>query len=336
MAPINKPTVGQPGWNIAVDALIDRVNVHDANPLVTADTAGAAVGTAYVLSPTSASPLAFGLTEVAAPNLTVVEHGSTAGTARPTGVVRVLWLGSVRPANIAVGDIYFEVSTTPVPFSPADVADMAAWYDAASLSLADAASMTTWADRSSNARTLTAVTGSATYAAAGLGAGHPSVHFAASCYMDTAAFTGITTPITVFVVATISDQTGTQALIDGTTSTTRMALYKSGTGGTDAWGISRNTAVPAANGGADNAKHLFRILAGKPGVVGSSLFVDGTQVITGSDAGGATVNALRVGGRYDATQLATADIGELIYYSRSLDAGEITQVTTYLTTKWGL
>lgn len=29
MAPISKPTVGQPGWNVAVDAVIDKVNTHD-------------------------------------------------------------------------------------------------------------------------------------------------------------------------------------------------------------------------------------------------------------------------------------------------------------------
>lgn len=42
---ITKPTVGQSGWNTAVDATIDRVNAHDANPLVTGFNAtGAAIG----------------------------------------------------------------------------------------------------------------------------------------------------------------------------------------------------------------------------------------------------------------------------------------------------
>jgi lysophospholipase L1-like esterase len=46
---------------------------------------------------------------------TVIEHGSTAATARPTGAVRVFWRGSVQPTNIIVGDRYINTSTPAAP-----------------------------------------------------------------------------------------------------------------------------------------------------------------------------------------------------------------------------
>lgn len=36
----------------------------------------------------------------------VVEHGSVASTARPTGVKAVYWIGTVTPTNMTTADIY--------------------------------------------------------------------------------------------------------------------------------------------------------------------------------------------------------------------------------------
>lgn len=36
----------------------------------------------------------------------VVAHGSTAGTARPTGAVSVLWIGDVEPVNMTDDDLW--------------------------------------------------------------------------------------------------------------------------------------------------------------------------------------------------------------------------------------
>jgi hypothetical protein len=38
----------------------------------------------------------------------VVNHGSTAGTARPGGVGCVIWVGSVEPTNSVNGDLWWE------------------------------------------------------------------------------------------------------------------------------------------------------------------------------------------------------------------------------------
>ena len=40
----------------------------------------------------------------------VVVHGSTAGTARPSGYAQITWIGSVDPVNKLTNDIWFETS----------------------------------------------------------------------------------------------------------------------------------------------------------------------------------------------------------------------------------
>lgn len=42
--------------------------------------------------------------------VTMVNHGSNASTARPTGYALVIWVGTVNPNNRATGDIFCNVS----------------------------------------------------------------------------------------------------------------------------------------------------------------------------------------------------------------------------------
>jgi hypothetical protein len=39
--------------------------------------------------------------------MTVVNHGATADTARPTGAAAVYWIGTVEPTNAVDGDLWF-------------------------------------------------------------------------------------------------------------------------------------------------------------------------------------------------------------------------------------
>lgn len=39
-----------------------------------------------------------------------VNHGSTAGTARPSGYAMVIWYGTVQPTNMSVGDLWIDVT----------------------------------------------------------------------------------------------------------------------------------------------------------------------------------------------------------------------------------
>lgn len=55
-------------------------------------------------------------THAAGTYLTVVAHGATAGTTRPDGAARVLWVGTVEPSNGTAADLYLD-SATPALYS---------------------------------------------------------------------------------------------------------------------------------------------------------------------------------------------------------------------------
>jgi hypothetical protein len=40
----------------------------------------------------------------------VVNHGSTASTARPSGALVVYWVGSIQPTNAANGDLWYDTT----------------------------------------------------------------------------------------------------------------------------------------------------------------------------------------------------------------------------------
>lgn len=48
---------------------------------------------------------------ILAATITVVQHGATAATARPTGAVSVLWIGTVTPTNMTTNDLYLNNGT---------------------------------------------------------------------------------------------------------------------------------------------------------------------------------------------------------------------------------
>ena len=47
---------------------------------------------------------------IAPENLGYVNHGATAGTARPTGYGAILWVGTVTPTNAVDGDVWVDVT----------------------------------------------------------------------------------------------------------------------------------------------------------------------------------------------------------------------------------
>jgi hypothetical protein len=220
----------------------------------------------------------------------------------------------------------------PVAFVPTDLDNLWLWFDATELALSNGATVSSWPDLSGAGRNLTA-TGTPTYAAAGLGTGHPSVSFPGSARLDTAAFAALSGPLTMFLVAQADDLAATQTITDGedTSASGRLGIFKLGT---DTWSISRNTSL---NGTVGAAVHTPVLLRAAYGVAGStSLRVDGVEVIAPGNAGSASPVKLRIGANFSGANFFTGDIGEILLYSRTLDAGEITQVEDYLTAKWGL
>lgn len=51
-------------------------------------------------------------TPIATNGMGVVVHGSTAGTARPSGFAVIHWIGTVEPTNAVNGDIWTDTDAT--------------------------------------------------------------------------------------------------------------------------------------------------------------------------------------------------------------------------------
>lgn len=85
---LDKPVHGEANWDVKLSAALDSLD------------AGVSNATAHAAS--SANPHAVTAAQTGAPN--VVVHGSTAGTARPSGATVVHWIGSVAPSNKATND----------------------------------------------------------------------------------------------------------------------------------------------------------------------------------------------------------------------------------------
>lgn len=70
--------------------------------------------TAHKSSHSTGGTDALAPSDIGAPALSatmvVVNHGSTAGTARPTGVGAVYWIGSVSPTNAVNGDLWYDTT----------------------------------------------------------------------------------------------------------------------------------------------------------------------------------------------------------------------------------
>ncbi len=105
-------------------------------------------------------------------------------------------------------------------------------------------------------------------------------------WMATAAFTAITQPITIYVVAKITSTTtgDRQAFFDGIASGNRNACYINSFGGSRRWAAYSGSAevgnVPAAN--ADTAWHIHtRVFNGSS----TELWTDSNQILTGVSPG---------------------------------------------------
>jgi hypothetical protein len=92
----------------AVNAAVAALVASAPGTLDTLDELAAALGDDPNFATTTATALA---SKVAiASGLVVVNHGATAGTARPAGAAVVYWIGSVVPTNAIDEDLFFDTS----------------------------------------------------------------------------------------------------------------------------------------------------------------------------------------------------------------------------------
>jgi lysophospholipase L1-like esterase len=77
------------------------------NPLLLAQNVGQL---AALTGPSDTAAINAVIAQRAASGMGFVNHGATAGTVRPTGYAAVTWYGTVQPTNMAVGDIWVDVT----------------------------------------------------------------------------------------------------------------------------------------------------------------------------------------------------------------------------------
>jgi hypothetical protein len=97
---------GPAGPNPTYDLLANRPSAASAGDkalFVATDVDG---GTVYQVQGGAWILLSVGRALVSTYGMGYIAHGSTAGTARPTGFASVTWVGTVQPTNMAVGDFW--------------------------------------------------------------------------------------------------------------------------------------------------------------------------------------------------------------------------------------
>lgn len=217
------------------------------------------------------------------------------------------------------------------PFSPLDIAGLAAWYDA-TVGVTDAGSgaVSAWADQSGNGRHLAAsgserpTTGTRTQNSKNV------IDFnGANSMASSSSFTQGDSD-TVFVVCLNDDGSDSTAQVVYNSSNTaaRTRINKIAT---NVWTITSGTNLEG--GTPDTNPHL---ITGVFGGASSILRLDGSQLASGTAGTSSGSSAPTLGATSAGNQRWDGWIAEVLHYDSVLSGGDIAAVEAYLTAKWGL
>lgn len=218
------------------------------------------------------------------------------------------------------------------PLDPASVSKLVFWFKADAIKgLADGDPVATWPDSSGLGRDATQATAAKkpTYRASrSTFSGQPVVEFdSADDFVQTASFTAMAQPNTVFAVAKVGATGAQRFMIDGFDFSNRHALFQESSTN---WQYYAGSLV---NDGTSNTNvHLFQALFNG---ASSVLRVDGGAGTSGN-AGSNNLTGLTLGAQPSGTSNWGGDIAEVIVYNMSLSATEINGVALYLGAKYGL
>lgn len=219
--------------------------------------------------------------------------------------------------------------------APSDLTGLVAWYDASQLTgLVDGAQVATFTDYGGSSRHLAQSTATKrpTYRTAVTPTGKPVVRFDG---VDDLMFVnfGVTVNVgTVLFVASMGGQVGAVLLDRGSFASERVVVGAVNLNTTDAvfMGNDLSTAAPAWTG---NRPYSMAVFAGVIDGASSQARRNGVLEDTGQ-ANASTARGLTLGGRYSNDRFMAADVGEVIYYDRTLTSTEIADVEAYLRDKW--
>lgn len=223
-------------------------------------------------------------------------------------------------------------------FTPKSIAGLALWLDASDATtitqVANAVSQ--WRDKSGNNNHGNQATGTA----------QPLVQAAAQNGLNTLGFTSaaskaltLTTPIATlpgFTFAVVGQKPaggGTNRLnpLSGDGSINYGLLHFSDNNFYSTSGVNNRLAT---NSPVALTAYASLIMANAGAVVGSTLLVNGIAQVLGLNGVGTGTNWTSIGGNGN-TFFTDGSIAEIILYNSVLSAAQLTQLYTYLKTKWG-
>lgn len=239
-------------------------------------------------------------------------------------------------------------------FSPEDLSDLVFWLDASDSTTlfqdtgattpvtADGQSVARWNDKSISANNVTQ----------GTGANRPTRQTSGG-YVGV-RFDGTNDNLTGTVLSELTDLS-IFAAVRITTTSMSGAIYKNGDSG-DGWGLGFGDATLDSDGNnliwlweqlqwrattsnTQIGRHLeTALITGANGSRVTTMREDGAEIYSQpSSDGNAPTASLLIGGYFrDTDRYFNGDILELLIYTQALDAGEINQVESYLTNKWGI
>jgi len=239
-------------------------------------------------------------------------------------------------ALLAIGLLGFNLANSgaqAVAFSPSSLTGLQFWVDFSDLSTITSSGgfVSQVQDKSGNNRDLTQPTSS----------NRPAIGASSKNGLDVLTFDGGDAmesprwtqpqPVTMFAVVRNSDNSGANRQMIGNQSSRNPTFYKSG----NVWRLYAGSELPSSVT-VDNSWHY---LGGVANTGSSALRLDGVQIASGNISGLSWNNSsIAIGNAPDYGNGFgwIGDISEVFIYSRVLTNSEITQVESYLNSKWFL
>ncbi|NKR75863.1 hypothetical protein GS492_24965 [Rhodococcus hoagii] len=262
--------------------------------------------------------------------------GSNLATARPNYAGPVNWVQSAGmtaiPNNIRDGDEITYVEAAAVPWSPAMLPNVTAWYDAQTIEAAADSPVAQWDDLSGHGRHMlqSAPAAQPTLRATAMN-GRPSIQFDGTADHMRAAIDSYTGTWTVYAVGqwTAATLASSQWMLDGLSldnAGTRLGFYRSSVG----FATSRGSNLVSPS--ADNLTHRHKLVyAGT-----STITTDGTQIASGGTGTNMEISSLLVGGRGTLANWFAGHVGELVYVQGTVTPEDDARMTAYLQARWGV
>lgn len=226
-------------------------------------------------------------------------------------------------------------------FTPASIANLAAWYRADALALANNAAVSSWPDGSGTANTLSQATGgNQPLFKTNIVNGKPVVRFDGIDdwleYSGAPGGFGAQTGQTIFLVAQYAVDTANLTAV--TTNPGLNALHVFNGGGNPRFEGIMGAAVATVTGAIKvTSTWHYTVLRFDDTSNAIECYTNGVFQTNNNEAGAFATNTITVGRRSGGAGLYfNGDIAEVGIYSRQITAGELTNLNSYLASKYAL